>query len=50
MPDFSEADLTVADGRVLIATAREAIASRLEARSPRWPVAGAALSANGALS
>ncbi len=45
MPDPSEADLTAADGRVLIATAREAVASRLEARSPRWPVAGAALSA-----
>jgi AmmeMemoRadiSam system protein A len=40
---FSE--ITEAQGRVLLATAREAIASRLEGRSPRWPVAGSALSA-----
>jgi AMMECR1 domain-containing protein len=39
-PEFSDAD-----GAVLIATAREAIASRLDGRSPRWPVAGARLSA-----
>ncbi len=38
------AGLGVADGNVLLATAREAIASRLEGRSPRWPVAGSALS------
>jgi AmmeMemoRadiSam system protein A len=40
---FSE--LSDADGATLLATAREAIASRLEARSPRWPVASSALSA-----
>lgn len=40
---FSE--ITASDGRILIATAREAIASRLEGRSSRWPVAGASLSA-----
>jgi AmmeMemoRadiSam system protein A len=40
---FSE--ITEAQGRVLLATAREAIASQLEGRSPRWPVAGSALSA-----
>jgi AmmeMemoRadiSam system protein A len=38
-PEFTEAD-----GKVLIATAREAIASSLEGRSPRWPVARSALS------
>ena len=37
--------MTEADGAALIANAREAIASRLEGRSPRWPVAGTALSA-----
>jgi len=36
--------LSEADGATLIATARESIASRLENRSPRWPVASAALS------
>jgi AmmeMemoRadiSam system protein A len=45
MPDSAETDPTAADGRVLLATAREAIASRLEGRSPRWPVSSAALSA-----
>ncbi len=44
MPESSEPELTAADGRVLIATAREAVASRLAGRSPRWPVAGSALS------
>jgi AmmeMemoRadiSam system protein A len=39
-PEFSRSD-----GAALIANAREAIASRLEGRSPRWPVAGPALSA-----
>jgi len=38
------AGLSEADGTVLVATAREAIASKLEGRSPRWPVAGGALS------
>jgi AmmeMemoRadiSam system protein A len=44
MSDKAGPDLTAADGAVLVATAREAIASRLEDRSPRWPAAGAALS------
>jgi len=39
------AGISQADGAVLIATTREAIAARLEGRSPRWPVAGPALSA-----
>ena len=42
LPVFSE--FSEADGAVLIATAREAIASKLENRSPRWPVASAKLS------
>jgi len=44
MADPAEIELTAAEGGILVATAREAIASRLEGRSPRWPVAGAALS------
>lgn len=45
MPDPSGGELSAADGAILVATAREAIASRLEGRSPRWPVSGSALSA-----
>lgn len=44
MPDASESELGAADGKVLLATARESIVSRLEGRSPRWPVAGSTLS------
>jgi uncharacterized protein len=33
------------EGRALVATAREAIVSRLEGRAPRWPSAGPSLSA-----
>jgi AmmeMemoRadiSam system protein A len=33
------------EGRALVATAREAIAARLEGRPPRWPSAGHSLSA-----
>ncbi len=40
---FSE--ISESDGAVLLANAREAIASRLEGRSSRWPVAGLSLSA-----
>ena len=39
MPESLGLKLTDADGSVLISTAREAIASRLEARAPRWPSA-----------
>jgi AmmeMemoRadiSam system protein A len=45
MPDGPSLELSDADGAVLIATAREAIASRLDGRAPRWPAAGEALSA-----
>jgi AmmeMemoRadiSam system protein A len=46
MPEQSPfSELSDADGAILIATAREAIVSRLEGRSPRWPAAGTALSA-----
>jgi AmmeMemoRadiSam system protein A len=45
MPESSGCmGLSKNDGAILLATAREAIASRLEGRSPRWPVANAALS------
>jgi AmmeMemoRadiSam system protein A len=44
MSDPLAKELAAADGAVLLATAREAIASRLEGRSPRWPATGTALS------
>jgi AmmeMemoRadiSam system protein A len=37
MPEGTEFKLEASDGAALIATAREAIASRLESRAPRWP-------------
>jgi AmmeMemoRadiSam system protein A len=43
MPESSGFELSDADGAVLIATAREAIASRLDGRAPRWPAARPAL-------
>jgi AmmeMemoRadiSam system protein A len=43
MPEVAAIELTGADGAVLLATAREAIASRLEGRAPRWPSARRAL-------
>jgi uncharacterized protein len=45
MPENADFELTEADGGILVATAREAIASRLEGRAPRWPAAGASLAA-----
>jgi uncharacterized protein len=45
MPESAGLELTESDGAVLIATAREAIASRLDDRAPRWPAAHPALAA-----
>jgi uncharacterized protein len=45
MVERSAIEISEADGKILVATAREAIASRLESRAPRWPGAGASLSA-----
>jgi len=45
MAESSVIDVAEAEGRTLVATAREAIASRLEERAPRWPAAGPSLSA-----
>jgi uncharacterized protein len=46
MTDRDLVDITEDAGQVLVATAREAIASRLEERAPRWPGAGPSLSAH----
>jgi uncharacterized protein len=43
MSEGADFDLTESDGAILLATAREAIASRLEGRAPRWPAAQPAL-------
>jgi AmmeMemoRadiSam system protein A len=44
MPEEAAIELDSSDGAALIATAREAIGSKLEGRSPRWPSAGSRLS------
>ena len=45
MTDPEAPTIPEADGAALVATAREAIAAKLEARAPRWPPAGPSLSA-----
>jgi AmmeMemoRadiSam system protein A len=44
MADRPAFDIPEADGKALVATAREARAARVEGRAPRWPSAGASLS------
>jgi hypothetical protein len=44
MPENSSLELSDSVGAILVATAREAIASKIEDRAPRWPAAHAVLS------